>query len=50
MSQEIGHEKATRGRPRVAGQGYVLPVRLLGASYYLWRNKLGGMTVSDAKR
>lgn len=34
-----------------AGQRTLPAARLVGSqSYFLWRNKLGGMNVSDAKR
>ena len=34
----------------VAGEGPLPEARVLRGSYYLWRSKFGGMSVSDAKR
>ena len=55
MQQKIGREELIIGFLREAETG--LPVAELcrrhgfsEASYYLWRNKFGGMSVSDAKR
>ena len=53
--EEAVHRSPDRGVPAEADAG--IPVKELcrkhgfsDASYYLWRSKFGGMSVSDAKR
>jgi hypothetical protein len=44
------HQGAARAGGRDAGSGGVPQARILQPTFYAWKAKFGGMSVSDAKR